>query len=208
MVAETREEDAVVAALLELARRRAEDKVEEARARAQEIIEEAKKEAERILAARREKALREMEEEISRRKSAAEVEARKLIMDVKARYVGEAIEKAREMLHDIVAGRDSRFNYAEVLERLAEEAVKGLGSDEVYLMGREADRQLLEQIAERLSSKLGVKVRVDDNPIRTVGGVVARDAQDRKRFYNTLEGRLRDVQETKIHEISDILFGR
>ena len=176
MVAETREEDAVVAALLELARRRAEDKVEEARARAQEIIEEARKEAERILAARREKALREMEEEISRRKSAAEVEARKLIMDVKARYVGEA--------------------------------VKGMGSDEVYLMGREADRQLLEQIAERLSSKLGVKVRVDDNPIRTVGGVVARDAQDRRRFYNTLEGRLREVQETKIHEISDILFGR
>ncbi|HDI86051.1 MAG TPA: hypothetical protein ENF83_01420 [Candidatus Korarchaeota archaeon] len=208
MVGEVAEEDAVMAALLELARRRAEEKVQEAKKRAKEIVEGARREAERIIEARRARALREMEEEIERKRSAAEVDARKILMEVETRYVQEAIDRAKDALNEVVEGKYPGVDYREVLARLAEEAVRGVGEEEVYLMGREADRGILREIAEDLSKKLGVTVKVDETALRIVGGVVARDAQDKKRFYNTIEGRLRRVQEEKFHEIAALLFGR
>ncbi len=208
MAGEVAEEDAVMAALLELARRRAEEKVQEAKKRAEEIVEEARREAERIIEARRARALREMEEEIERKRSAAEVDARKILMEVETRYVQEAIDRAKDALNEVVAGKYPGVDYREVLASLAEEAVRGVGGAEVYLIGREADREILGEIAADLSKKLGVAVRVDETTLRIVGGVVARDPQDKKRFYNTIEGRLRRVQEEKFHEIADLLFGR
>jgi len=205
---EVREEDAMMTALLEPAKRRAEEKIEEARKRAREIIEDAKREARRIIEARRVRALREMEEEIERKRSAAEVDARKVLMEVKMRYVQEAIERAKDALNEVVAGKSTGMDYREVLANLAEEAVRGVGEAEVYLMGREGDREILRHVAADLSKKLGVTVKVDEKTLRIIGGVVARDAQDKKRFYNTIEGRLRRVQEEKFHEIAALLFGR
>ncbi len=208
MPGEVREEDAVMTALLELARRRAEEKVEEARKRAEEIIEDARREAERIIEARRARAMREMEEEIERKRSAAEVDARKILMEVETRYVQEAIDRAKDALNEVVEGEYPGVDYREVLRSLAEEAVRGVGEAEVYLMGREADREILKEIAADLSKELGMTVKVDETTLKIVGGVVARDAQDKKRFYNTIEGRLRRVQEEKFHEVAALLFGR
>ncbi len=200
-----KDSQAIVDAILRIARDRAEAIKKEAQKRAQEILERAKLEAEEILRSRREKAEREIREELARRRSAAEVEAAQIVLRTKAEIINELFERVRDRLEAIAEGKDEKWNYKEVLVNLALEGAKALGEKEVVLMGREKDRKLLEEVAKELSSK-GIKASVDEKSIPITGGLVVRDLADSKRFYNTFDGRLRAYREEKEVELLEKLF--
>ncbi len=200
-----KDSQAIVDAILRIARDRAEAIRKEAQKRAQEILEKAKLEAEEILKSRRERAEKEVREELSRRRSAAEVEANQILLRTKAEIINELFEKVRERLEAIAEGRDEKWNYKDVLISLALEGAKALGEKEVVLMGREKDRKLLEEVAKELSSK-GIRATVDERAVPILGGLVIRDVADTRRYYNTFDGRLRAYREEKEVELLKKLF--
>ncbi|ACB08045.1 hypothetical protein D9Q81_03575 [Candidatus Korarchaeum cryptofilum] len=201
-VTETADSQAIVRAILKVAEDRAGAILEEARRRAREIVESAKKEAEQIVRARRERAEREMREEIARRRSAAEVEANQRILRTKKEIIDNLIRMLQERLQSIADGEDPNWNYREILRNYCLEGIKALGEGEIYLIGREKDRELLEKIAKELKN-----VKVDPRSLPIIGGVVLRDSRDERRYYNTFDGRLRDYLERKMPYIVERIFG-
>jgi vacuolar-type H+-ATPase subunit E/Vma4 len=201
-VTETADSQAIVRAILKVAEDRAGAILEEARRRAREIVESAKKEAEQIVRARRERAEREMREEIARRRSAAEVEVNQRILRTKKEIIDNLIRMLQERLQSIADGEDPNWNYREILRNYCLEGIKALGEGEIYLIGREKDRELLEKIAKELKN-----VKVDPRSLPIIGGVVLRDSRDERRYYNTFDGRLRDYLERKMPYIVERIFG-
>lgn len=204
-VVKVRNSEAIVEAILKIAEDRANAIKREAEKRAKEIIESAKREAEQILRMRRERAEREMKEEIERKRSAAEVEANQMILNAKSEMLKDLFRRLNERLSAIADGRDPSWNYEEILVDYSIEGSKILGEKEVYLMGRDRDRPLLENIAEELKEK-GIKAVVDDKTLPIIGGVVVRDMRDERRYYNTFDGRLRAYREAREIEIISRLF--
>ncbi len=202
-VTEVADSQAIVRAILKVAEDRAGAIVGEARRRAKEIVESAKKEAEQIVRTRRERAEREMKEEIARRRSAAEVEANQRILRAKKEVIDNLIRILQERLQSIADGEDPNWDYHEILRNYCLEGIKALGEGEIYLIGREKDRELLERIAK----ELGAKVKVDPRSLPIIGGVVLRDSRDERRYYNTFDGRLRDYLERKMPYIIERIFG-
>ncbi len=199
--------EAVVTAILGLAKQKAEEKIEEARIRAEEIVEEARRQAEEIIRSRRERAEREMRDELSRRESAAELEAKKIIMRIKAEYIKKAFDAAREELAAVSSGKRAEYDYRVIIKGLARQAIESINSGSVVIMGRDADLEILREVAAELEQEMGVKVEVDRRGLNTIGGVVVRDEEDTVRYYNTFEGRLRRVWEEGYGDILEILFG-
>ncbi|HDI73455.1 MAG TPA: hypothetical protein ENF57_00400 [Candidatus Korarchaeota archaeon] len=200
-----KDSDAIVRAILKMAEDRANAIRREAEKRAKEIIESAKREAEEIIKARRERAERELREEIARKRSAAEVEANQLILRTKSELMDELFRRVYQRLVAIADGQDPEWNYEELLAKYSLEGAKVLGEKEVFLMGREKDRKLLEKVVKELSER-GIKASVDDVTVPVTGGVVVRDVKDERRHYNTFDGRLRAYKEAKEVEIVEKLF--
>jgi len=201
-----RESEAIVRAILKMAEDRANAIRREAKKRAKEIVESARREAEEILRARRERAERELREEIARKRSAAEVEANQLILWAKSELLSELFSRIHGRLVRIADGQDPEWNYEEVLRKYSLEGAGVLGENEVYLMGREKDLELLRKVADELK-KEGINASVDDRTVAIIGGVVVRDVRDERRYYSTLDGRLRAYREAKEVELVERLFG-
>jgi V/A-type H+-transporting ATPase subunit E len=198
--------EVIVDAILSMAKKRAEEIIEEAKKEAERIIEEAKKEAERIMMAKREKAEREAMEEVMRRKSVAEIEAKKILMGAKKDIIREIEAKVEEELAKISEGVGG-INYEEVLERYIREGINVLGSRIVYVACRDKDREIVRKISERISRETGVDIRLDDKNIQSLGGVIMRNEDDSIRFYGTFEGRIRDYFDRNQRRILDMILG-
>ncbi len=198
--------EAIVRAILKMAEDRARVIRKEAEKRASEIIESAKKEAERIIRTKRERLERELREEIARKRSAAEVEASQLILKTKTELLNELFRRVSQKLVTVSEGQDPNWKYEDLLVKYALEGAKILGEKRVYLMGREKDKELLEKVSKELS-KRNIEASVDDRAIPVIGGVVVRDKDDKKRYYNTFDGRFRAYKEAKEIELIQRLFG-
>ena len=198
--------EVIVNAILSMAKRRAEEIIEEAKKEAERIIEEARREAERIMMAKREKAEREAAEEAMRRKSVAEIEAKKILMEAKKSILREIEARIEEELAKISDGK-GKINYEEVLERYIKEGINVLGSKVVYVASREKDKEMIKKISERISKEMNVEIRLDDRSIQSLGGVIMRNEDDSIRFYGTFEGRLRDYFDRNQRRILDIILG-
>ncbi len=205
VVSVDKDSEAIVRAILKMAEDRANAIRKEAEKRAKEIIESARREAEEILKSRRERAEREMREEIARKRSAAEVEANQIVLMTKSELLREFFRRVHEKLAAIADGQEPGWNYEEILTKYSLEGAKILGEKEVFLMGREKDKSLLEKIAKKLE-KEGIKASVDERTVPVIGGVVVRDSRDERRYYNTFDGRLRAYREAKEIEIIGRLF--
>lgn len=203
---ETRDSEAIVRAILKIAEDRAEAIISEARRRANEIVESARREAEQIVRSRRERLEREIRDEITRRRSAAEVEANQIVLKAKKEILESLIRSVQERLQRIAEGTDPSFDYREVLKRYCIEGIKALREKEVYLAGREKDIEVLRGISKELESE-GIKARVDHKSLPIIGGVVVKDSRDEKRYYNTFDGRLREYLEKKASYLVERLFG-
>ncbi len=198
--------EAIVEAILKMAEDRARAIRREAEKRASEIIESAKKEADRIIKTKRERIERELREEVARKRSAAEVEANQLILRTKTELLNELFRRVNQKLAVISEGQDPNWKYGEILVKYSLEGANNLGEKRIYLMGREKDRKLLEEISKELKEK-GIDASVDNNALPIIGGVVIRDEDDTRRYYNTFDGRFRAYKEAKEIELIQRLFG-
>jgi V/A-type H+-transporting ATPase subunit E len=139
-----------------------------------------------------------------------ELEGRKILMNSRGELFTSVFEEAEKRLWEIASGRDETINFGEVLFNLIVEAASAMGGDEFIVAANERDigylRENLKEVEERLKKNLGeVNIRLDANPVATMGGVIVRNKDGDKIFYNTLEGRLKSVRSRIEAEVAKTL---
>lgn len=163
-----------------------------------QILKNAKEEGHRTLMSRVGAEVRMIRSKIVGR---AELEGRRTVLKAKEEVVSKVFEEVEKRLNDIVSGKDSRFDYGDILLNLANEAVIGIGEREIVIMANNRDKGFLSKnlatLEKHLREKLGykIKLRIADKELDCVGGIIAHDNARKKIYYNTLIGRMTKVRD-------------
>jgi vacuolar-type H+-ATPase subunit E/Vma4 len=130
-----------------------------------------------------------------------ELDSRKQLMiardETLQQIYGEAEKKLKEYSAD-------KKEYHEALLKLIAEAVKAIGGEEFILSANDADladlkkthKKLEADVSKVVSSK--VSITFDDTPIATIGGIIIKNTEGTKVYYNTFEGRIKRAR-TKLN---------
>jgi vacuolar-type H+-ATPase subunit E/Vma4 len=115
-----------------------------------------------------------------------------------------------ERLRGIEGRDDAKFDKGEVLIALIKEAAAAVGGEEFIISGNEADLKYLKKnlgnVRKALKQSVGEsKVSLDSEPFDTGGGVVVKNSDGTKTYYNTFEGRLATVKAKLESEIAEKL---
>ena len=133
----------------------------------------------------------------------ANLDGRKMVMEVKMELLDTVFEYAREKLEAMA--KKGGADYQEVVKKLISEAVEAIGEDELIVSSNKADNGFLNKILSELTKELGVSLRLDAKPIDAMGGVIVKNQRGTKVYYNTLEGRLSKVRGSKASEVAEKL---
>lgn len=140
----------------------------------------------------------------------SELEGRKLLMEARDEVSSSVFEEVEKRLRQMAEGQDKSINFGEVLIKLIIEAASAMGGDEFIVEANGRDLKYLgenlKQIKARVKKALGEgSIRLDSKPIPTMGGVVIRNNDGTKIYYNTLEGRLKSVRSRIEAEVAKTL---
>ncbi len=184
-------------AFLNEIRRRTEEEINkilsEARSKAEEIKKSAEEEANRIFSHEAHSRLMLLRRKIL---GQAEIEGRHELIKAKNEILEKIYKRAKEMLSEIVEGKNPQVNYSDVLYNLIKEAIERMNEMEVIIEANERDMEFISKnirrIEENLSKDLGkpIKITLSDEKANILGGVIIYSRDRRKVYYNTLEGRL------------------
>lgn len=133
----------------------------------------------------------------------ANLDGRKMVMEAKMELLDTVFESAREKLEAMA--KKGGADYQEVVKKLISEAVEAIGEDELIVSSNKADHGFLKKTLSELSKEMGVSLRLDAKPIDAMGGVIVKNQRGTKVYYNTLEGRLSKVRESKASEVAEKL---
>ena len=141
----------------------------------------------------------------------ANVEGKKMLVEVREQAISRGFDEAEKRLIRIAAGEDESVDYWGLLNRLIVEACSQIGGGEFLVSANERDTKLLKsrararEVKELLNKTLGDVDLVVEEPIECLGGIVVRNREGTKIFYNTLEGRLLSVRRRIEAEIAEVL---
>jgi len=190
---------ALVEELWEKARLEADRIREEAREKARKIVEDAKKRAEALKTEKLEELRLRVRRGLYREYALKKLELRKRFTLRKSQVVKELLDAAVERALEMVERSDPR--YLESLKRLTVEAVLQVGSDDVVVYCcNSRDREYLEGVLNDLIKDIEargrrVRIKIASEPIRCRGGVLVVSADGRVFYNNTLEARIKRVEE-------------
>ena len=182
--------------------------IENAKARASNILKNARLDVERINNDTDRQVLNIVGSELravrDRIVGQAELQGRKQLMEERGNLMGEVYRETEDRLRLIAAG-DSKIDYFEVLDKLISEAIEGIGGEEFIIQANEKDLRYLKNNNSVLNEKFDVNLRIADEPLDIIGGVVVNNPQRTKIFHNTLDGRLIRVRNRLQAEVAEKL---
>jgi vacuolar-type H+-ATPase subunit E/Vma4 len=133
----------------------------------------------------------------------ANLDGRKKIMEAKMTLLDNVFESAQERL-DAMAKKGGE-DYQEVVKMLVSEAAEAIREDELIVSSNKADQAFLKKTLSELSKEMGVSFKLDSKSVDTMGGVIVKNPRATKVYYNTLEGRLTKVSQSKASEVAEKL---
>lgn len=184
--------------------------VDNARREAVVLVEDAKAKAKEIREARTEGVLRQAHELETREIESARVQGRRQLLSSRFNYIEQAFSNALKKITELASKQDA--TYINNLKDLIFEAVKSMTGTTFELVVHPRDKafvkQRLSEIEQELSNVKGspIKLKISDQPIRAVGGVLVQSEDQRQVFNNSLEARLKDLRQNNLVDISKILF--
>lgn len=181
----------------------AEQVLAEARAKAEKIKERAREQAD----AERAKILDQARVEADRVRgqvvATSQLKARTMQLEQREKLLQEVFDTAKKRLPSIQRGSD----YENVAQRLLQEALQQLGgSATVVRADEETLRSLKTGQLENISSETEMQIRLGDS-LEKGHGVIAETEDKRRQYDNTLETRLRRMQDTLRSSVYRILMG-
>ncbi len=185
--------------------------IDEAKATAAAEIDEARAKIEQIKKKETIEILKKTQETEQRELEAARIEGKRKVLNLKFQLIESAFSGTLAKLKEIVEKESP--SYRNHLEDFIIEAAKRLDGWEFELIIGSKDaafvKKRLKRIEDALSAAKGVVVslKMSDEPLRSIGGVVVRSSDHREIFNNTLEARVSRVRQENLPEISQILSG-
>ena len=188
--------DTVVEDIRDEARARAEEIRSEGEERHDEIVSEAEREADEIISEAEREVERAVEQEREQKLSSAKLEAKQQRLEARREVLEDVHDEVEAQIADL-SGDEREELTRTLLDAAAEEFDD---AETVRVHGREADRDLLESLADDYE---GFEV---GEPVDCLGGVVVESEESRVRVNNTFDSVLEDVWEENLREISARLF--
>jgi V/A-type H+-transporting ATPase subunit E len=137
----------------------------------------------------------------------AELEGRKMLMQARQELLSKVFEEAERRLRVMAGGMGS--DYTDILLKMISESAFAMGGEEFIVAANERDlayiKKNLRTINMDLKKTLGGTIKLSDEPINIIGGVVVRNNDATKTYYNTLKGTLNRVRSRIEAEIAEIL---
>jgi len=129
----------------------------------------------------------------------AELEGRKLLMLARDDLLSSVFNEAEKRLWEMAEGRVESVDFGEVLVKLIVEAASAMGGEEYIAAANERDLKYLKNNLKEVKASVnealgGGDLSIDVKPVATMGGVIVRNSDSSKIYYNTLEGRLKNVR--------------
>lgn len=140
-----------------------------------------------------------------------ELEGRKILMLTRQEILSNVFEMARKRILDIAEGKEGE--YGEILKKIILETVSAIGGDEFVISANERDLAYLNENIGGLERELKKELdtgtlTLDEDPVDIQGGVIVRNKDGTKTFYNSLEGRIENVRskvEARVGEIVGVI---
>ena len=168
---------------------------------AKALIENAEKEAQRIKAQADRQVLNIVASVLrgvrDRIIGGVELESRKQLMMAREKVFQQFYDEAEKILKEIAEDKKS---YLEILVKLISEAVQAIGGEEFTVSANDTDLADLKKNHKKVEGDVhkatGSKVtlHLDSTPIATIGGVVVKNLDGTKLYFNTLEGRIQKAR--------------
>ncbi len=176
--------------------------LDEAAQDAQKIMEEAQREADSAY----DRVLAEGKQEIRtltrRIRAEASIEGRNLVRAEREAIIARCFDAVMDSLAELALTPA----YAVVLERLIEEGIAELDTNELTITSTERDRELVTAITTKMQDDaLGITLQHECAITR--GGVILKSALESLTVDNTFEARLERLREELIFGIARLLFG-
>lgn len=122
----------------------------------------------------------------------AQLQGRKLVMEARQKVLDGIAPKGQEIIKTIAADNNPGINYTEILVKLIQESVVAISGDEFIVQANQNDLRYLQNNLSSISSSIGGKsIKIDDEPIDIIGGVIVSNPDGTKQMINTLENRLK-----------------
>ena len=181
---------------------------------AEQILAEAKKKAEGIrqraqeqAEAERAKILEQASVESERVRgqvvATSQLKARTRLLEQREKLLEEVFDTAKQQLSSVLRGSD----YEKTAQRLLKEALLQLGgSTAIVRADEETLKSLTESVLEDLSKETQMQIKLGD-PLEKGMGVIAETEDGHRQYDNTLETRLKRMQDTLRTSVNRILMG-
>lgn len=185
----------------------AREDAEKARADAKAKVEEIQKSAREEADAARKKILDQATAQADRIRSQAvattQLKARTMQLEQREKLLEDVFQAAREKIASVQKGS----GYEKSLELLLREAVSQLGAESARVRADKATQKLLTSgMLDKVSKDLKVQLQAGDALDKGTGVVVETD-DGRRQYDNTLETRLKRMQDSLRSQVYHILMG-
>jgi vacuolar-type H+-ATPase subunit E/Vma4 len=104
---------------------------------------------------------------------------------------------------------DMGSDYTVILRKMISESVSAIGGEEFIVSANKRDLEYLKEnlrtINKDLNENFNSSIELNDEPIDIKGGVVVRNTNATKTYYNTLKGKLDNVRSRIEAEVAEIL---
>jgi vacuolar-type H+-ATPase subunit E/Vma4 len=132
-----------------------------------------------------------------------QLKARTMQLEQREKLLEEVFNTVKQRLPSVLRGSD----YEKIAQRLLREAITQLGGSTVIVRADpETLKSLSTRVLEDISKETGMQIRLGD-PLEKGLGVVAETEDKRRQYDNTLETRLRRMQDTLRSSVYRILMG-
>ena len=187
----------ITAAIISDAKLVEETSVKNAEKTMEEIISKAKMEAEEIIKQAAEKDAKDRESLKSRKVSAAELQARKMILGAKQEAIQKSFDLALEKLKSMP--EDKYLNY------LTEEIIKIPANEGIIILNQRDRNKIGEKLISAVNQRLNAQVyKLSDKTINASGGFLLRSGNIE--INNTFETLLNSVRDDLTSEVANALF--
>lgn len=182
----------------------------QAKQQAANLISEATARAEDRKRRETEETMKKAQETETKELGAAELEQKRKAMNLKFQLIEAAFVDSLDRLEQLVS--EEAPVYRNSLEKFVIQAASQMTGSEFELIVGFKDvefiKKKLGRIEKQVSTMKGVAVtiKISDEPLRSIGGVILRSSDRKQIFNNTLEARLAKVKQEKLPEMSKILF--
>jgi vacuolar-type H+-ATPase subunit E/Vma4 len=132
------------------------------------------------------------------------LEGRKKLMSIKLGLINSVFDEVENRL--VKLAESDTEEYKDVLLKLIFEAAKAIGKEDIVISANKKDIKYLQTQTTKISNELGgVKILLDDEPLDIIGGVIVRNTNGTKTYYNTFKSRLLHIRKNTESKVAEIM---